>query len=151
MRNCLKCNENIPSKAVIDGKLRNFQRRKYCLICSPFGSGNTRKLELPKPPQKRTSDRYYKWQKKVRRERKQKLVDMFGGCCKICGYKKTLRSLCFHHRDPKEKLFTIATQGLLRKWEVLVEEAKKCDLLCLNCHGEVHELEELSGYLAELD
>lgn len=150
MKSCLKCTTEIPTWVFVDGKNRNFQRRKYCLDCSPFGSGNTRKIELPQPSRKRTSDRYYKWQKKARRERKQKLVDMFGGRCIICDYCKSLRGLAFHHRDPATKLFTISNAGLLKKWETLVEEAKKCDLLCHNCHSETHEDEDY-GYLAEED
>lgn len=150
MKNCLKCSKTIPTWVLVDGKNRNFQRRKYCLECSPFGCGNTRKIELPKPARKRTDARYYKWQKKARRERKQRLVDIFGGMCIICGYCKSLRGLSFHHRDPAEKKFSLTASNLLKKWEIILEEANKCDLLCHNCHSETHENEDY-GYLAELD
>lgn len=47
MKFCLKCNQQIKYIVVIDGKERNLQRRKYCLDCSPFKSGNTQKIHIP--------------------------------------------------------------------------------------------------------
>ena len=77
---------------------------------------------------------------KERRRRKEKLVKMLGGCCSRCGYNKSITALSFHHINPKEKLFDLSHNGnLLHDWEVVVVEAKKCKLLCLNCHNEVEE------------
>lgn len=76
----------------------------------------------------------------VRRRKKLKkdLVEYHGGCCIKCGYSKSLRALSFHHRNPEEKSFTIAT-GTIIAWEKLLEESKKCDLLCANCHMEIED------------
>ena len=70
--------------------------------------------------------------------RKQKAVDFLGGKCKECGYKKSLSALTFHHRNPKEKEFEI---GFIKdhSWKKVLRELKKCDLLCFNCHMELHE------------
>ena len=46
MPNCVICNDFFPNSIEINGKIRNLQRRKYCLKCSPFGQHNTRKLEF---------------------------------------------------------------------------------------------------------
>ena len=74
---------------------------------------------------------------KERRIRKEKLVKMLGGKCVKCGYKKSLVALSFHHLDPKTKLFDLSHNGnLLHSWDEVVREAKKCELLCLNCHAE---------------
>ena len=140
---CKKCGADFAIRAVIDGRERNFQRRKYCLTCSPFGSGNTQKLETfdENRPSKK-SRRHTSWirqQRKARRERKEKLVKMLGGKCIACGYKKSMAALSFHHRDPKTKLFNLASNGFLTRWDRLLEEAKKCELLCMNCHCERHE------------
>lgn len=84
----------------------------------------------------------------VRRAIKRKiaLIKLFGGKCK-CGYSKNLSALDFHHLNPKIKSFGIdARQCSNRKWEVLVKEAKKCELLCHNCHMEEHH-PELSDLL----
>lgn len=49
----------------------------------------------------------------------------------------------FHHRDPSQKDFAIGEtrQGkkIVRSWDALIPELDKCDLLCKNCHAEVHE------------
>jgi len=74
---------------------------------------------------------------KIRRKRKEKLVKMLGGCCSKCGYKKSLAALSFHHINPKDKLFDLSKSGsILHSWEEVLKEAKKCILLCLNCHAE---------------
>jgi 5-methylcytosine-specific restriction endonuclease McrA len=72
-----------------------------------------------------------------RRRKKEKLVEMFGGKCCVCGYKKYMGSLDFHHTDPKTKSFALSVKGLSYSWGSLVEEAKKCVLVCKNCHTEV--------------
>ena len=60
--------------------------------------------------------------------------------CKNCGC-ADIDSLCFHHRNPEEKSYTI-------KWgmshsvglDSLKIEAEKCDVLCGNCHMLHHYL-----------
>ena len=76
---------------------------------------------------------------KNRQKRKLKLVNHFGGCCIICGYNKCLAAMHFHHKDPLTKNFEIAF-GLRRfTLEKLLEETKKCVLLCNRCHTEFEE------------
>jgi len=149
MRECRLCKKHIPVKAEIDGKIRNLQRRKYCLDCSPFGSGNRKKLEdydgkdYKEERKKRDKEKYRKWQRKARRERKVKLVNMLGGKCRNCGYDKCYAALEFHHEDEKlEKSFGIAANGMLASWEKLLEEVEKCILLCCRCHREEHHLDK---------
>lgn len=61
-----------------------------------------------------------------------------GGECLICGYKKCIGALEFHHLDPNEKDFGISAKGYTRSWETVKSELKKCVVLCSNCHREVH-------------
>lgn len=78
------------------------------------------------------------WFSLKRKEIKQKLIELKGGKCKICGYDKpVLSAYDFHHRDPNEKCFGISSNT--NCFEKLVKEAEKCDLLCRNCHAEVTE------------
>lgn len=70
---------------------------------------------------------------------KQELVDYKGGRCQICGYNRCLRSLHFHHIDPKQKDFTIAKYMKKLSKAKLYTELDKCVLLCSNCHYEAHE------------
>jgi hypothetical protein len=64
------------------------------------------------------------------------LVDEAGGRCAICGYNRTIVNLHFHHVDPTKKLFSINT-GRGKALATFREEARKCVLVCANCHGEI--------------
>ena len=69
-------------------------------------------------------------------KRKETLINLKGGQCKMCGY---TRALTFHHLNPEEKCFELALCDLWsHSWEKILEEAKKCILLCANCHCEIH-------------
>lgn len=74
-----------------------------------------------------------------RRRNKEKLVELFGGKCTRCGYNKCIGALQFHHKDD-DKSFGIAEKGRTPSFDSLVEEAKKCILICANCHAELHAL-----------
>jgi hypothetical protein len=65
------------------------------------------------------------------------LVAEAGGGCRLCGYSRSLAALHFHHLDPGEKLFGLGREGVTRSLTVMREEARKCILLCANCHAEV--------------
>jgi len=75
----------------------------------------------------------------VRRRRrvKEALVAEAGGCCQLCGYSRCLAALEFHHLDPSTKEFGLAQAGVARSLERMRVEARKCVLLCSNCHAEV--------------
>jgi hypothetical protein len=72
-----------------------------------------------------------------RKELKKKLVEHFGGECMKCGYDRCLAALDFHHLDPQTKKFGIGYKGYTRSFKSALEEAKKCVLICANCHREV--------------
>jgi transposase-like protein len=74
---------------------------------------------------------------KRRRTVKQKLIQEAGECCAICGYQTYQGALQFHHLDPSQKEFGIAGHGVTRALEKSRAEARKCVLLCANCHAEV--------------
>ncbi|MDX6605763.1 MAG: hypothetical protein QOD14_303 [Solirubrobacterales bacterium] len=74
---------------------------------------------------------------KARRRIKRTLVEEAGGACLICGYDRCFAALEFHHRDRKKKLFALSQ--VTRSLERAREEARKCLLLCANCHAEVED------------
>jgi hypothetical protein len=82
---------------------------------------------------KRTGEHVQKWRNKT----KSILIKCLGGKCNRCGYNICYRSLHFHHL--KDKKFNIAG-ALCRPKNIsdMLEEIKKCILLCGNCHGELH-------------
>jgi hypothetical protein len=71
-----------------------------------------------------------------RRQLKQKLVDEAGGKCIRCGYNKCLWALQFDHRNSEEKLTDVSKLIAQRRLNLALEEIKKCDMLCANCHAE---------------
>jgi hypothetical protein len=72
-----------------------------------------------------------------RRQIKELLVQEAGGRCVLCGYDRCVAALHFHHVDPSEKSFAIARRGHTRSLERAREEARKCVLVCANCHAEI--------------
>ena len=134
MKTCAKCQSTFPNFIIKDGKKVNFQRRKYCLSCSPLGKHNTAQLEIHR--EKKSS---YPYQKARGIKRKIELVNLLGGRCKSCGYNKNLGALQFHHTNPNNKITQLDVRNLTnRKWSFIMEEVKKCELLCSNCHAEEH-------------
>lgn len=75
--------------------------------------------------------------KDYRQRLKERLVYVFGGKCQKCGYNKCLSALEFHHINPDEKEFMV-TGSTVHNWNKVLEESKKCALLCANCHREYH-------------
>ena len=74
-----------------------------------------------------------------RKRTKQRLVLAMGGACAICNYSRCDEALEFHHLDPAQKDFGLGSaRGNIKNWNSLVEEVKKCVLLCSNCHREYH-------------
>lgn len=115
-RNCINCNK----------ELTGCQSKFCCSTC---------KMQSHYKTQANTNER----QKRVAKERKIKLIKMKGGCCENCGYNKNLAALQFHHRNPHEKTFGLDVRKLSNtRWDSILIEAEKCDLLCGNCHMEEH-------------
>jgi len=154
-RQCRKCKAIIPVRIVVDGKVRNLQNRKFCLECSPFGGGNTRKDDPSKKG--RGKGKYAEWsdeEKLVHKARvyrkgllrKELLIEESGGGCKYCGYNKCHRALHFHHTDPLAKKFELNLTNLWSKaWDDIFAEYQKCDLVCANCHAEVEDEKSQHG------
>jgi hypothetical protein len=72
-----------------------------------------------------------------RNRTKLKLIEYKGGKCCKCGYSKPIyNAYDFHHRDPNIKDFSIS--GKSWSYEKLKLEVDKCDLVCKNCHAEIH-------------
>lgn len=149
---CAKCNKNFPRVITIDGKKRNLCSRKFCLDCSPFGCHNTKSLES-----KISIERFCKichkaiyrknekgtkcWTCTNRLQRAnaiEKLKTLFGDSCCSCGYNKCWQALDFHHVIAETKLFPLTTRELQFKWDRILNEAKKCILVCCRCHREIH-------------
>jgi hypothetical protein len=70
---------------------------------------------------------------------KQQAVTYKGGKCERCGYDKCAAALHFHHRDPNKKDDLQWNSYRNRPLDAAKkQELDGCDLLCANCHAEVH-------------
>jgi len=157
---CKKCNSKFSLRIWIDGKKRNLQNRKYCFVCSPFGSHNTRNLHDVKTEsdnrnnglcercggkindrQKRGHVCWNCYQKDRVEKVRNKVHDIVGEKCWLCGYDKGVdgrKVLDFHHMDPKIKNFNLSVRNMCNlNWDRVFSEIKKCVLICCRCHREV--------------
>lgn len=82
-------------------------------------------------------ERYRERKRLARKTFMLKLKQEHGGKCSKCGYNKNFAALCFHHtNDNKEhEISDLVKSSRLKLAKV---EAKKCVLLCSNCHIELH-------------
>jgi len=94
-------------------------------------------------PYRRTDGDVFRCQRCVgeavtRRHRKIRaiLIAEHGGCCGVCGYDREGRNLHFHHVEPETKSFLVNPQSG-KSLAAYRAEARKCVLVCANCHGEI--------------
>jgi hypothetical protein len=82
----------------------------------------------------KTSEAVKSWRKRT----KIRIVESMGGKCYVCGYNKCVGALDLHHIDPSTKLFSLGgLRANPRAWTQIVDELRKCILVCANCHREI--------------
>jgi hypothetical protein len=106
----------------LDGECRHHGRSIF--VIEPSGRVRCRNCRM-----ERVSER--------RRKNKWLLAQEAGGRCARCGYDRFVGALQFHHLDRRLKQFGLAARGSTRSIDALRAEARKCVLLCANCHAEV--------------
>lgn len=123
---------------------------KECIICNSELHDNKKKFCSNKCKQKhhwhRVKEQPNTYHSQTIRAltRKVKLIELMGGCCSDCGYKKNLAALEFHHKIPNDKIDKLDLRILSnRSWDFIITEANKCELLCANCHREKHNTDML--------
>jgi predicted RNA-binding Zn-ribbon protein involved in translation (DUF1610 family) len=79
----------------------------------------------------RKSDNVKAWRKRT----KERLVKAFGDKCAICKKEYPSELFDFHHVNKDDKKFSLGSvRGSIRSWKKIVDEVKKCIMLCSNCH-----------------
>ena len=106
-----------------------------------------RRLYVPNKDTPSALDALYRANLSVRNPRKPIAARTFSGKmyklykgCNICGYNKCADALDFHHtnndkEDKEKEVGQLVGRGKLKE---MVEEIKKCEVLCANCHRELH-------------
>lgn len=158
MPECKGCGKKFSRRVIIEDKERILSNRVYCFECSPFGSKDIfqkRILNTLCDKDKLTCTicgKTYKYTRhgstykkcasccvnRTKETKKLKMIVHKGGKCAKCGYEKCKKVLCFHHIDKNKKRFNLSGAHC-RCWEEIEKELKNCVLLCMNCHGELHD------------
>ncbi len=89
-----------------------------------------REIEKDKPNRRKRWNEYKQFYHQLRTE--------WGGKCSECGYCKNIKILQFHHlRDKVDEVCRYRGPISPNVERRIREEAKKCVLLCPNCHWEI--------------
>lgn len=128
----------------LDGRWNSGKR--YCKTCDASRRKQYRSLAINKDRIAANAQRWRKanperHNKNWRDLRKLKLSWLRGykvaKGCRDCGEKHPA-CLEFHHRDPAQKAFNIASVAFRLAQPKLETEVAKCDVLCSNCHRKHH-------------
>ena len=122
---CRTCKEDKPDTSfwMQSNKLNRYKDCAQCMY-------QKRKLYPPEMIARHAQQRT-DWRKKI----KDRLIEYFGGKCHCCNQSFHQNVFDFHHLDPAVKEGKVNTFG---SFEKCLEEAKKCILVCANCHRLIH-------------
>jgi hypothetical protein len=137
---CKKCNLELPLDDEHFASRYDRKEKTYQWICRKC-QAEYRKLHYQKNKQK-----YIDKAKKFTKS----MVDWFfeykkGLKCKVCGENRYW-VLDFHHRDKNEKEIEISSLYRNGNRKKLLKEIEKCDVLCANCHRDLHFKERQADF-----
>jgi hypothetical protein len=78
-----------------------------------------------------TNEYMKQYMAKRRIARRNQLIELLGSICRLCDSTNRLQ---FDHIDRSIKKFTLSGAGLDKKWQTVLDELAKCQLLCSECH-----------------
>lgn len=116
-------------------------KSERCSTCQQQLSGRQRRFCSLKCKNADTNNRHQSYLSQQQRGllRKLQLVAEAGGKCVKCGYDRNLAALAWHHINPETKRFQLDLRSLSNRSERDIRvEVDKCELVCVNCHAEIH-------------
>jgi hypothetical protein len=149
---CAKCLKLKPPKQFSSHQ----NRGRWCKKCyseyfKEYNKKRYASLEARAVELQRAHKKYANVVRPQRMERKKKLILLMGGKCNLCGYNKSAAALDFDHleaegnktpgRDSpnptkRRTLSHLLAQQRPGAFELAIAEAKRCQLICANCHRE---------------
>ncbi len=134
MKKCSQCKLLKEKSSFNKNKKRKDGLQTICRACSSKNSKRYYSNFTEEHREKTKKRRSLK-----RKEIKSKIDEIKKICsCAKCG-ENDIVCLEFHHVDPKAKDFDIASSYAYEwKWEIILEEIKKCVCLCASCHRKFH-------------
>jgi predicted HNH restriction endonuclease len=123
--------------AITDSRIT---RRKHYDKCKDLGLCISCGEKCGKIRCKKCADKFNAYSRKNVRNNKLKVLEYFGNVCSICGFKsEVLDVFDVHHKNPKDKEIEIAyLLKTKRDFNRILDEVKKCILVCSNCHRIIH-------------
>lgn len=113
----------------------------------PTKEKRSRMTEDQKEKERQRSRRYHAKNKAKVAERKRKkreeryamLLDIHNNECALCGVSSMPNGFFdFHHTDPTKKEGSVSAMLSSANFDRVIEECKKCLMLCPNCHRLEH-------------
>lgn len=143
-----KWNRNREYRSAYEKRWRENNREKYLEQRKKYYSEHKEELarksldyyrKVRRPDRKANRKKYKELDRLWAQKRRQKFRELFkqikeemGNKCAKCGYDKYPIILHFHHVENKT-----GNVSELKSFKKICEEAKKCILLCPNCHMEL--------------
>lgn len=117
---------------------------EYCPGCSRWLTEDEfDDYNLANEMSKKWAQEYYQINKEIllqsyqqRYQEFKKFLAQFHCPCFMCGTKK---DLVFHHKDPKTKLYDVASMMGMKE-DIILKEIAKCVSLCRTCHLKYHRI-----------
>jgi hypothetical protein len=130
---CSRCHEAKPVSEFAWRRRRKLQRDTFCRPCrSAYGREHYLANKQRYIDQARAS------KQRLRTERTRYLPEYFRTHpCTDCGETDPM-ILEFHHLDRATKSFDVGGALDRRNWPAVLEEMKKCEVVCANCHKRRH-------------
>lgn len=128
-KKCGKCGADLPATNDYFSNYRNGQLQSYCKTCQ----SEYRKAYYQENSEKQIGQAI---------QYKKSFIEWFNSlkatlCCKNCGEPR-FWILDFHHRDPAEKDTEVSALLKMGNKKKILSEIEKCDVLCANCHRDLH-------------
>lgn len=129
MKICTYCKEE---KSFDQFRFRNKAKNQYVSWCKLCFS-NYEKEKWKTSEYRRQNNKNHNLER--RKHKKQMVKDHLKNCaCVVCG-NKDFRVLEFDHINRKNKKYNISDMaGAGLGWKTILNEIKKCQVLCANCH-----------------
>lgn len=129
---CTRCKGDLDiSKFSVKGKYKNgnIKYQCECKACTKIYKDKhyDSNKDYYKDKAKKYRKEFYQWFLGIKKELK----------CTQCGEDRYW-VLDFHHRDKKEKDYNIARLVIACSKKKLLKELSKCDVVCSNCHRDLH-------------
>jgi hypothetical protein len=131
MKICSNCHEKKTLEEFYKCNSRKDGRQNYCKTClldttkRDYIKNNRKTLFTQRANERRALCKEYA--DNIKRE----------NGCRCCDETEVV-CLDFHHKDSEEKEHQISYLVLAKSMKKLIEEIKKCDVVCSNCHRKIH-------------